>query len=142
VGFFVDKEWLPCYHKGMKRASEEKLKALAMDMADGKVFTDMSIREGDVSLLGMIFMPLLFLDEEQRVDLMEDTGMIYEYHDQAGPRGINGYPMFMSFHSVHRDDVETLLSLYRKALNLKREFLGLEKVKKKKHKKQFPAKDF
>lgn len=33
-----------------------------------------------------------------------DVGVIYEHYDKAGPRGINGYPMFVSMCILHRED--------------------------------------
>ncbi len=33
-----------------------------------------------------------------------DVGVIYEHYAKAGPRGINGYPMFMSCLILHRED--------------------------------------
>jgi hypothetical protein len=33
-----------------------------------------------------------------------DVGIVYEYYDKAGPRGINGYPMFTSCRILHRED--------------------------------------
>lgn len=35
-----------------------------------------------------------------------DLGIIWERIDRAGPRSINGYPMFMSCHLMHREDWE------------------------------------
>jgi hypothetical protein len=33
-----------------------------------------------------------------------DVGVIYEHYEKAGPRGVNGYPMFMSMRILHRED--------------------------------------
>ncbi len=43
-------------------------------------------------------MPLAFMDKKQHEDFVEEKPFIlYEYYDKAGPRIINGYPMFPSF---------------------------------------------
>ena len=40
---------------------------------------------------------------------LKDLGCIYEHMSKAGPRGINGYPMFMSCHLMHKEDWERAL---------------------------------
>lgn len=37
---------------------------------------------------------------------LRDLGVVWEYYDKAGPRGINGYPCFFSCHLMHREDWE------------------------------------
>jgi len=37
-------------------------------------------------------------------DWSYDLGVVYESYDKAGPRGINGYPMFTSLCMLHRED--------------------------------------
>lgn len=56
----------------------------------------------DTSLLPMIFMPLGFgalADWD-----VESIGTIVGDMEKAGPRGINGYPMFMSFEVIGVED--------------------------------------
>lgn len=43
-----------------------------------------------------------------------DLGVIYEHMSAAGPRGINGYPMFMSLRLMHRDDWKLAFDAYEK----------------------------
>ena len=35
---------------------------------------------------------------------LEKLGVIYEYYSKAGPRGINGYPIFYSFCILNKSD--------------------------------------
>jgi len=92
--------------KSIPSQSEEFLTQLAKDIAMNLVFTSDHVnREQWDNLLGMIFMPVVlgaFSDytEEAR----KDIGMIYEYWDKAGPRSINGYPIFFSFAIVNVKD--------------------------------------
>jgi hypothetical protein len=37
-------------------------------------------------------------------DSLLQIGCIWEYLSKAGPRGINGYPIFFSMHFMHVDD--------------------------------------
>jgi hypothetical protein len=34
----------------------------------------------------------------------EELGVLYAYMDKAGPRAINGYPMFFEFAMLHKSD--------------------------------------
>lgn len=38
------------------------------------------------------------------VEWTRDVGILYENYSEAMPRGVNGYPMFMSFRILHKDD--------------------------------------
>ena len=56
------------------------------------------IPERDNDLMPSIFIPLIFMNEEQRDDMVKKgTLHIFEYYDKAGPRSINGYPIFFLF---------------------------------------------
>lgn len=105
----------------MELKTEAELKKLAWDIHAGKVFTNRHIREGDERLFPNIFMVTLFLDEKQKEDLA-DAGLFYEYYDQAGPRAINGYPMFMSLRSLCKEDTEKLFDYIEEIKKLKEGF--------------------
>jgi hypothetical protein len=92
--------------KSIPAQSEEFLTQLAKDIAMNKVFTSDHIRREEWdNILGMVFMPIVLgafseFSEEAR----KDIGMVYEYYDKAGPRSINGYPIFFSFAMVNVKD--------------------------------------
>jgi hypothetical protein len=44
----------------------------------------------------------------------KSIGMVYEYFDKAGPRAINGYPMFMSCAFLNQKDTEYVWEKYAK----------------------------
>lgn len=51
------------------------------------------------------------------VEWTRDVGILYENYSEAMPRGVNGYPMFMSFRILHKDDwaiVKTAVSREQK----------------------------
>jgi hypothetical protein len=87
------------------------LSQLAKDIAMDKVFCSHFLpAEQQKNLLGMIFMPILFgatkdMSEEQ----VNDIGFICEYYDKAGPRAINGYPMFLSCRFVSKADAKRIM---------------------------------
>lgn len=56
-------------------------------------------------MMGMVFLPLLLGAEVPR-----NTAHIYEYLSEAGPRQVNGYPIFMSMRLLTKDQTEELRS--------------------------------
>ena len=38
--------------------------------------------------------------------------MVYEYHKEAGPMSINGYPCFMSLRLINKDDNKKVWGYY------------------------------
>lgn len=91
------------------RMAEPELRQLAMDTAQGKVFTD---RHGDNAIDAFRVVFMLGLGGH-RPKYLDQWGMIYEYIDKAGPRAINGRPSFFSFRILHADDLPHFLDLYR-----------------------------
>jgi len=92
----------------MEPMDDKDLRKLARDAAEGRVFFASQVAEQDV--VSMVFMPLLFLSKEDAAK-MEQEGVIdvYQYLDQAGPRCINGYPIFMSMCTITKPDKDKLI---------------------------------
>lgn len=102
--------------------TEQELKQLALDISDGKVFGSWDIPEGQDHMLGSIFMVLLFLTEDQR---KEKPHAIYEYFDKAGPRSVNGFPIFMSCHYLSKEETTQLQALVELIHEQKKQFLEM-----------------
>ena len=101
---------------------KSEIRRLAMDIADGKVFASWMLRDGLAdSSFGMVFMPVLlggppFSEEALEADPRFPKGMntpcaFYEYYDKAGPRAINGYPIFFSCSTLLGKDVKRVRKL-------------------------------
>jgi hypothetical protein len=57
--------------------------------------------------------------EEQLEELRKNPpGMIYEYMEKAGPRAINGNPVFLSFRMIGIDDTKKVLERYNKIIEV------------------------
>ena len=93
--------------------SKKKIKEIALALYKGEIFTSMQVRENDQNLLGSIFMPLLF-SEQELIDWMKDNKItvFYEYLSEAGPRSINGYPIFFSMKMMDDKDWQAVYTQY------------------------------
>lgn len=90
--------------------SPESLRSLAKDIATNLVFVNQMIRSNDQSLLGMIFMPLaLGALSKYNPASLDNIGMVYEYFSKAGPRSVNGYPMFTSCLFLNKHDADIVI---------------------------------
>jgi len=94
-----------------KRRPQAKLVELARDITEGKVFGSWMMPKSEGPQLGMVFMPLFFMDKEQ---LPPNTAEVFEYYDKAGPRSVNGMPVFMSMHILTKTEAPILKDLIDK----------------------------
>jgi hypothetical protein len=101
----IEASWATAKQSKVPHLDREALKKFVLDFLDGRIFVSAEVRE--MSLLPNIFMPIAFgalagFTEEDT----KEVGLIWEYLDRAGPRAINGYPIFSSCRIMHRDDWE------------------------------------
>lgn len=82
--------------------TNEQLYQLAKDYSEGKVFSNLQIKDGDERLMLIIFMPLAL----STTDLSDGTYcLVYEYLDKSNTkRGINGYPTFSSCNFLTKEE--------------------------------------
>lgn len=52
--------------------------------------------------------------EYYRENMLKSIGLVYEYLDKAGPRGINGMPNFFSCRLLNQDDAKKMFEYYEK----------------------------
>lgn len=90
-----------CYPEEPGRRTEEELREFLMAWMDRRVYSHLHIRQQD--LTPSVFMCLAIMPPMPK-DYIEKVGLIYEMMDEAGPRSINGQPMFMSHRILHVDD--------------------------------------
>lgn len=84
---------------------EAELKELAIACVNGHVFGSWMVPENDTHLLPSIFMVLVFLEDIERKKMKRDGVVhVYEWMKEAGPRSINGYPIFMSARFLNQED--------------------------------------
>lgn len=61
-------------------------------------------------------------ETEIREDFFNKIGMLYEEFNKAGPRSINGYPMFLSCKIVSIEDTKKFYDMYVKYEEKRKEF--------------------
>lgn len=106
--------------------TDAELKKLAIDVHAGQVFGTWNLRN-QAHETGMVFMPLMLMDPIQIKELEVDGVVhLYEYIDKSGPRSINGYPMFMSFHTLKADEANRLQAHLEVLRNMEKAFMGDE----------------
>ena len=98
---------------------EAELRQLAMDMVEGKVFGDWQI--DDPSLIMSVFVPFALCSPKQ---LPSNIHGLFEYMSEAGPRSVNGYPMFMSMKILTVNDREAIVPMVKQYAELRQAFRG------------------
>lgn len=89
------------------RLTDDELRKFIDDFVSNRIFTSAHVSEGSQNLLSMIFMPIAFgAFKDQNEESVKNIGLIYEYYDKAGPRSVNGYPIFFSLRYIHTKDWE------------------------------------
>lgn len=100
---------------------DQDLRQLALDIAEGKVFTNQDCPQ---ELLGACFMVVGlggfagWTQEE-----LATVGLMYEYYSRAMGGGINGYPVFSSCQFVHSSQMQQIVDLVTQAQEARKMFL-------------------
>lgn len=58
----------------------------------------------------------------EREAFLNEIGMLYEDNSKAGPRSINGYPMFFSCKILSKADAKRFMEMYNKYVKMREEF--------------------
>lgn len=99
---------------------DQELKTIARDWVEGRIMFSTQVPQ---EIMSMVFMPLIFLSDEQREQLIADEVFaFYGKMEDAGPRGINGYPMFNSMTSVTEKEYEKLQRYAKSYQEMQKEF--------------------
>ena len=102
--------------------TSKRIKEIAVDFAEGKIFSNLHVQnQNDLS---SVFMIMIFLNEEQRQELVDDDIIfMYEYFDKANPISVNGYPTFFSCHFMTKEDFYQMWVEYQKYVEIRQQFL-------------------
>ena len=105
------------------KKTKEELRQLAVDIADGKVYTNRHLPNPEMVNSVFLLIGLGGLHQHHKDDI-DSIGLIYEYLSEAGPRSINGQPQFFSLRLLDKEDTELMFQYYNKYLKTKQEFLS------------------
>ena len=81
---------------------KEKYKADCLSFEDRKKAAEKSLAEHEAAW------------KESFGDWLSQVGVLYEYYDKAGPRAINGYPIFFSCNMMSADDYERVYNAWER----------------------------
>ena len=131
--------------------TEEELKVVVRDVYDCKIFTSFQCGGNEMMMVFMPVMfigsapstpklsqnnqvsrknKLQYIEDcliyeretPQREEYLKNIGMLYEDMSKSGPRGINGYPMFMSCKILSISDSKRFMEMYYKYEKMRKEF--------------------
>ncbi len=116
----------------MKRArskyqgkKSQELKQLALDYVENKIFGSWDIPKTEKSnIIGMVFLPIMFIEKK---DIPKGLCHVYAYLKDAGPRSINGYPIFWSCSFLNKKEFQEFIQHVNKILEYRKKFLDYEK---------------
>lgn len=80
--------------------TKQEINTLARRVVTNDVFITSRVDEAELAF-GMLF---AFMEDP----LPENLGGVWEAYSKAGPRSINGLPMFFSMHMVAKEDLKPL----------------------------------
>ncbi len=95
--------------------TEEQIQEFVRDLVSGRIMTSHFVLKEAPDLIEMVFAPIMFGAMEQ-FDL-ETVSCLYERIEKAGPRGVHGFPMFLSMQVCHVDDWKIIAERAEKAFN-------------------------
>lgn len=96
-----EKELPPTFQ--VHRMEDDDLKKFVRDYVEGRIFTSADLKSAEDAKL--VFMPVLFMKwEDIPKEVVNEIGIFWEYLSEAGPRAVNGNPMFMSMRIMWKED--------------------------------------
>lgn len=108
--------------KDVPRMTDEQLKEFVLGLCDGKLLTSAQVRQPD--LIPMIFLPVAFgVFNGWSKEEIENIGVLWEWNDRAGLRGINGYPIFSSLRMMHKEDWKRAVDAHEREMKRREEIV-------------------
>jgi hypothetical protein len=99
--------------------TDEQIKELALMMYRNEIFTSLQVHHYDANMMGMIFMPLILMDEVGVQHLkLHNINHVYSFMGDCMPRSVNGYPCFHSMYTLTQDEAERLVKKHEQVVKL------------------------
>lgn len=113
----------------MTPRTDKELRELAFYIFENKVFGTWAFRDDREMkmLVGNVFMPFMFMAQEDKKTMVDAKVIhMYEFYDQAGPRSINGYPIFWSMKLILEEEWKKITKYVDELGKQRSEFMGEE----------------
>jgi len=104
--------------------TDQELKQLAIDVYDGKVWTDRQCNENNID---RVFFILTFMDRDDPLfDKMKsgEVVLLYEYLDKQNTMGDPSFPTFMSMQWLCKEEYVKFCGFHEQYKALKKEFIS------------------
>jgi hypothetical protein len=85
--------------------TDEEIRELAEKIVTGQAIHNQQVPQ---DLWTLVFLPLAFVEPNQTQDLFGEAALIYGETDSAGPRTVNGFPVFGKISILNQADLERL----------------------------------
>jgi len=106
--------------------TDEELRVLARDRVEGRIFTDQDCPKELITSCFMVAalggLTEIVRYTKEHPNSPDRLGLVYEYMTEAGERGVNGYPMFMSLRVLNAADREKINVYIDEYISLQRQF--------------------
>jgi hypothetical protein len=106
-----------------KVMKHQELKELAIEIHDGRVFTDRHCHTAQAVQSSFMILSLGGLSVLRKRD-RENIGLIYEYLSASGPMAVNGNPIFTSMRRLTKKQTEKMFEYYNEYHTLQEQFKG------------------
>lgn len=93
--------------------TDDELKQIAVDLHGGKIWSDLHCKSLEDLKMSFLIVGLMGPEDLKKMQ-EEDVDFIYEYLSEAGPRSVNGMPIFFSMRTLTKPDAEKMLGYYAK----------------------------
>ena len=110
----------------------KELKQLAADIVENKVFGTFHMGKDHMGSMNSVFLPLVFMEEKDKQEMSDNKIVhLYEYHSEATSFAVNGWPCFLSFRQISKDDWTKLIEYMKEYEEKVKTFLDEDSVEQK-----------
>ncbi len=109
----VERNWFPGENQYVRK-SKDDIRQLALDNMAGQVFGSWQMRESDLNVLRVVFLPLIAVNDFHFKAWERDEIIhFYGHLKDSFNRSINGMPCFHTFHVINQSDLERVFKMQK-----------------------------
>lgn len=110
-------KWLETHSNEIVSRPVTELKEIASEILTGNIFTSAQVPKDQENMMSQIFLPPFFMEfpsERARHWYLKNWGTVFGKMEDALPKGVNGFPMFMKTQTLNKSDSAALYELVQK----------------------------